>query len=327
MSVDSIANTMLEIGRIQSEGAQRTADIQARAQAANGQIWGSTIAQLGQIPGQVFQQQQAQKEQALKSQITQAQLDSLKRAQAGEAQANAIVAGLPRNPDDNTFDVGALTQKFAQSGVPLDQQERLLKSLDAVNGVIKSWNDSTANHRAELADTILKQHKDGEPVTGDTVQMGIATAKSLGLATPADEQKFTQALAGGADPQKVLETIRGMGCKQDEDGFIDLMDDTEFNMVEVADGIADLIYVALGAALEFGIDIEPIFNEVHRSNMSKAWSTEEVEKGLPDGVSAHEIEGLFPMWCVKRADGKILKSPSYSPANVRKVLDSLMEFK
>lgn len=127
--------------------------------------------------------------------------------------------------------------------------------------------------------------------------------------------------------EEAEETIRGMGCKQDEDGFIDLMDDTEFNMVEVADGIADLIYVALGAALEFGIDIEPIFNEVHRSNMSKAWSTEEVEKGLPDGVSAHEIEGLFPMWCVKRADGKILKSPSYSPANVRKVLDSLMEFK
>ena len=76
--------------------------------------------------------------------------------------------------------------------------------------------------------------------------------------------------------EEAEETIRGMGCKQDEDGFIDLMDDTEFNMVEVADGIADLIYVALGAAIEFGIDIEPIFNEVHRSNMSKAWSTEEV---------------------------------------------------
>lgn len=41
------------------------------------------------------------------------------------------------------------------------------------------------------------------------------------------------------------------------------------NLVEVADALADLLYVVLGTAVVFGIDIAPIFNEVHRSNMTK----------------------------------------------------------
>ena len=41
------------------------------------------------------------------------------------------------------------------------------------------------------------------------------------------------------------------------------------NFVEIADALADLLYVTLGTAAVFGIDMQPVFSEVHRSNMTK----------------------------------------------------------
>lgn len=44
---------------------------------------------------------------------------------------------------------------------------------------------------------------------------------------------------------------------------------SDYNLTEMADAIADLLYVTYGTAVSLGIDIEPIFDEVHRSNMDK----------------------------------------------------------
>ncbi len=44
---------------------------------------------------------------------------------------------------------------------------------------------------------------------------------------------------------------------------------TTDNLVGVADALADLLYVVLGTAIVHGIDIQPIFDAVHKSNMSK----------------------------------------------------------
>lgn len=44
---------------------------------------------------------------------------------------------------------------------------------------------------------------------------------------------------------------------------------TDIDIVEYADAVADIIYVALGAAVEAGIDIEPVIEEVIDSNNSK----------------------------------------------------------
>lgn len=41
------------------------------------------------------------------------------------------------------------------------------------------------------------------------------------------------------------------------------------DFVEAIDGIGDSLYVQFGAAIEFGVDIQPIFDEIHKSNMSK----------------------------------------------------------
>jgi predicted HAD superfamily Cof-like phosphohydrolase len=42
------------------------------------------------------------------------------------------------------------------------------------------------------------------------------------------------------------------------------------DIIEIADGIADAIYVLIGCALEYGIPLEQIWDAVHHSNMKKA---------------------------------------------------------
>lgn len=43
----------------------------------------------------------------------------------------------------------------------------------------------------------------------------------------------------------------------------------EGDLVEIADGAADLVYVVIGCCLAYGIDFNRVFLEVHRSNMTK----------------------------------------------------------
>jgi len=67
------------------------------------------------------------------------------------------------------------------------------------------------------------------------------------------------------------------------------------NLIEIADGIADLIYVAIGTALEFGIPLERVWEEVHRTNMQK-------------------VGGAI------RADGKILKPEGWQAPQIAEIL-------
>lgn len=46
------------------------------------------------------------------------------------------------------------------------------------------------------------------------------------------------------------------------------------DLVKIADAIADLAYTVIGTAVAHGIDLQPIFDEVHRSNMTKQPATD-----------------------------------------------------
>lgn len=52
------------------------------------------------------------------------------------------------------------------------------------------------------------------------------------------------------------------------------------DLVEVADGITDLAYLIMGTAVSHGIDLQPLFAEVHRSNMTKDHDRDNINKPI-----------------------------------------------
>lgn len=92
------------------------------------------------------------------------------------------------------------------------------------------------------------------------------------------------------------------------------------NLVEYLDAICDLLYVVYGAANAAGLNavlVDAAFVEVHRSNMSKLWTTEEKNAYKDDDL---EWTPRFDRWIAKR-EGKVIKGPSYSPADLRRFVD------
>jgi predicted HAD superfamily Cof-like phosphohydrolase len=100
------------------------------------------------------------------------------------------------------------------------------------------------------------------------------------------------------------------------------------DLVEVADALCDIQYVLSGAVLEFGLGDKfvDLFNEVQRSNMSKACSTyEEAEATVnhyakKDGTEAEIVQDGDKFLVYRTADNKVLKSVKYSPADLKGIL-------
>jgi predicted HAD superfamily Cof-like phosphohydrolase len=102
----------------------------------------------------------------------------------------------------------------------------------------------------------------------------------------------------------------------------------EKDITGVADALCDLQYVLSGAILEFGLGgkFAALFEEVQRSNMSKACvSKEEAEATVKfykekDGTECYfrEEDGKFLVY--RTSDNKTIKSVKYSPADLDKIL-------
>lgn len=102
----------------------------------------------------------------------------------------------------------------------------------------------------------------------------------------------------------------------------------ENDLVGVADALCDIQYVLSGAILEFGLadKFAALFEEVQRSNMSKACNSEEEAEATvefykqKDGTECYyrEIEGRWLVY--RKSDNKTIKSVNYSPANLEAIL-------
>ena len=100
------------------------------------------------------------------------------------------------------------------------------------------------------------------------------------------------------------------------------------DIVEVADALCDIQYVLSGAILEFGLaeKFKALFEEVQRSNMSKACNSEEEARKTVEHYKQRDGTECYyrqegEKWLVyRKSDNKTIKSIGYSPADLQKIL-------
>jgi len=78
-----------------------------------------------------------------------------------------------------------------------------------------------------------------------------------------------------------------------------VMAENNDDLIEIADALADIIYIACGTAVSYGIPLDDVFEEVHASNMAK----------LVDGK------------VIRRADGKVQKPEGWQPPDIKRILN------
>lgn len=71
------------------------------------------------------------------------------------------------------------------------------------------------------------------------------------------------------------------------------------DIVNLAVELADIIYIACGTAVSYGIPLDDVFNAIHQANMNK----------LIDGK------------VIRREDGKIKKPEGWQPADIAGILE------
>lgn len=91
------------------------------------------------------------------------------------------------------------------------------------------------------------------------------------------------------NPSKDLRIARAQLILEEFMELIKAMEDGDG--VETADAVADLCYVVIGTAVAFGLPLESLVAEVHRSNMTKEIGEFKPIKG--DAYSPPDIKGVL----------------------------------
>jgi len=102
------------------------------------------------------------------------------------------------------------------------------------------------------------------------------------------------------------------------------------DIVGVADALADIQYVLSGAILEFGLGhkFKALFEEVQRSNMSKACDSEaDAQRTMEyymkkDGTECYYQEEAGKYLVYRKSDNKTIKGIDYSPANLEPIVNA-----
>lgn len=109
---------------------------------------------------------------------------------------------------------------------------------------------------------------------------------------------------GNASEIKLIDerdyTLRYNLIKEENEEYLEACKNGD--IVEIADALGDQLYILFGTILKHGLQhkIEEIYDEIHRSNMSKL-----DENGKP----------------IFREDGKILKSNNYFKPDIKRLIE------
>jgi predicted HAD superfamily Cof-like phosphohydrolase len=149
--------------------------------------------------------------------------------------------------------------------------------------------------------------------------------------------------------EEAIEFVKGCGCTvslagsngEEQAAVIDkigvvLDPECEPDFLEYVDGCIDQLVVTYGALNAAGVKAQPAWDEVQRSNMSKAWPhcslcdavlVRDAAQQLvhPEAANTHHGDWRPVLKIHKRADGKVIKSPTYSPANIKHVLEEQIQ--
>src|ERR1700692_1166048 len=148
--------------------------------------------------------------------------------------------------------------------------------------------------------------------------------------------------------EEALEFVRACGCTVTMSGSNDaepaVIDDIRVvldssgtpDFTEYVDGCIDQLVVTYGALCAAGVKAQSAWDEVQRSNMSKAWPHcsacdavlvrgDGEELVHPDDSDSHAGNWQTVLKVHKREDGKFIKAPTYSPANLKRVIEEQIE--
>lgn len=103
----------------------------------------------------------------------------------------------------------------------------------------------------------------------------------------------------------------------------------EKDIVEIADALCDIQYVLSGAIIEFGLGDKfcALFEEVQRSNMSKACVSEDEARATveyyrkKDGTECYCTKEGSKWLVYRKSDNKTIKSINYSRANLQSIIE------
>ena len=100
-------------------------------------------------------------------------------------------------------------------------------------------------------------------------------------------------------PVKETRDLRISLLREEFEEYLEAEADND--LVEIADALGDMLYIIHGTAVSYGIPLDEVFNEIHRSNKSKL------------GVDGKPIY---------REDGKVLKGPNFFRPDIAGIISS-----